>query len=96
MIAKERFSGPFAPRAIRMPADWEPHAACLMAWAVHSADWDVPLTELKGELSAAIKTIARYEPVRLLAPRGPGFREAQDTFAACGRVEVIEAPVDDI
>ena len=80
---------------IRIPAEWEPHACCWMAWAVHR-EWDkAAANAIKRELSAVVQTIARYEPVRVLAPRGPTLREAQREFAACPNVTVIDAPVDD-
>lgn len=79
---------------IRIPAEWEPHACCWMAWAVHR-EWGKAVA-LKRELSAVVRTIARYEPVRLLAPRGHAAREARREFSACSNITVIEAPVDDI
>ena len=80
---------------IRIPAEWEPHECCWMAWAVHR-EWDkATANKIKRELSEVVQTIARYEPVRVLAPRGQGLREARREFAACPNVTVIEAPVDD-
>ena len=66
-----------------------------MAWAIHR-EWGKAARQVKRELSAVVQTIARYEPVRLLAPRGPAAREARREFSACSNVTVIEAPVDDI
>ncbi|MBX9845213.1 MAG: agmatine deiminase family protein [Xanthobacteraceae bacterium] len=79
---------------IRIPAEWEPHACCWLAWAVHN-EWGKARNAVKRALSEVIQTIARFEPVRVLARRGPGYREARREFAACGNVTVIEAPVDD-
>lgn len=42
-----------------------------------------------------MQTIARYEPVRVLASRGQSLREARREFALCPNVAVIEAPIDD-
>jgi agmatine deiminase len=81
--------------SMRIPAEWEPHACCWMAWAVHR-EWGSTVNKVKHELSEVVQTIARYEPVRLLAPRGAGLREAKREFAACPNVTVIRAPVDDI
>lgn len=80
---------------IRIPAEWEPHACCWMAWAVHR-EWGRAVRKVKRELSEVVQTIARYEPVCLLAPRGFAAREARREFSACPSVTVIEAPVDDI
>ena len=66
-----------------------------MAWAVHR-EWNrVSANKIKRNLSEVVQTIAHYEPVRVLAPRGTALREARTEFAACPNVEVIEAPVDD-
>ena len=82
--------------SIRIPAEWEAHACCWMAWAVHPRDWRRAANKVKCELSQVIQTIARYELVRVLAPRGPALREAKREFALCPNVTVLEALVDDI
>lgn len=78
---------------IRIPAEWEPHTCCWMAWAVH-AEWKDWVDKVKDELQAVIHTIARFEQVRLLTPRDY-VSDARARFAG-GNVEVVEAPVDDI
>lgn len=80
---------------IRIPAEWEEHDCCWMAWAVHR-EWGRATNQVKQELSEIVQTIGRYEPVRLLAARGFPLREARCEFCACKNVTVIEAPVDDI
>src|ERR1035437_1829985 len=80
---------------IRIPAEWEPHACCWMAWAVHR-EWGKAVNKVKRELREVVQTIARYEPVRLLASHGRAAREARREFSTCSNVTVIEAPVDDI
>ncbi len=82
------------PSRVRIPAEWEPHACCWMAWAVHE-EWGKAASKIKRDLSEVAQRIARYEPVRMLAPRGLAFREARREFASCPDVAVIEAPVDD-
>ena len=66
-----------------------------MAWAVH-AEWGKQVNKVKDELCEVALTIARYEPVCLLATPGRAFREAKRKFSASSNVIVIEAPVDDI
>lgn len=81
----------------RIPAEWEPHECCWMAWAVHNEwiefgnNWVV---KIKAELEKVIKTIAQFEPVRLLTAPDQ-FEDARNRFL-CGNVKIIEAPVDDI
>ena len=78
---------------IRMPAEWEPHSCCWMAWAVHP-EWSTWADKVKSELGTVICTVAEFEAVRLLTPARE-LAEARARFS-CGNVEVIEAPVDDI
>jgi len=82
-------------RRVRIPAEWEPHACCWMAWALRPG-WGSALTKVKRELSEVIRTIAQYEPVRVLALRGTRLREARCEFAGCTNIDVVEAPIDDI
>lgn len=83
------------PVPIRIPAEWETHECCWMAWAVHR-EWDrASAKKIKNALSEVAQTVSRFEPVRMLAPRGPALREARTEFAACAGVTVLEAPVDD-
>ena len=79
--------------SIRIPAEWEPHSSCWMAWAVHP-EWLDWVDEVKSELAEVICTIAKFETVRLLTPPH-GLAEAKARFAG-GNVEIIEARVDDI
>ncbi|WP_080586102.1 agmatine deiminase family protein [Bradyrhizobium elkanii] len=80
---------------VRIPAEWEPHECCWMAWAVHR-EWSArDAARIKRDLIKVVHAIARFEPVRLLAPRGREFREACKRFSGCSAVTVIEAPVDD-
>jgi agmatine deiminase len=80
---------------IRVPAEWEPHDCCWMSWAVERG-WGDAKNKIKLELSEMIQAIARYEPVRVLAPRGTPFREARREFASWSNIDVIEAPIRDI
>jgi agmatine deiminase len=80
---------------IRIPAEWEGHECCWMAWAVHR-EWSArDAVKIKQDLTKVVRAVARFEPVRLLAPRGREFQEACRRFSDCSAVTVIEAPVDD-
>jgi agmatine deiminase len=87
--------GTIAEPRIRIPAEWEPHACCLMSWALRPY-WGKSAKKVKRELNEVIQTIARYEPVRVLAPKGAMSREAHSEFKGCSNIEVIEAPLADI
>ncbi|MCK1566616.1 agmatine deiminase family protein [Bradyrhizobium sp. 173] len=66
-----------------------------MAWAVHREWSSRDAARIKRDLTKVVHAIARFERVRLLAPRGREFREARKRFSDCPPVTVIEAPVDD-
>ncbi|MET4481606.1 agmatine deiminase family protein [Bradyrhizobium sp. F1.13.3] len=78
---------------IKMPAEWEPHAFCFMAWAVHR-EWGADVANVKQELREVISTVAEYEPVRLLVPPDLIDEARHQNFGS--NVEIIPAPVDDI
>lgn len=78
---------------IRIPAEWEPHAACLMAWAV-PPEWQDWTTRVKDDLAIVIRTISEFEPVWLLTPP-ECLADARARFQGC-QVEIIEAPVADM
>ncbi|MEZ2142225.1 agmatine deiminase family protein [Bradyrhizobium sp. DN5] len=78
---------------IKIPAEWEPHAFCYMAWAVHR-EWGADVDNVKRELREVISTVAEYEPVRLLVP--PDLINEAQCLNFGQNVEVLPAPVDDI
>jgi agmatine deiminase len=74
-----------------MPAEWEPHERCLMAWPTRATIWhdvDVALTEYAGVANA----IAGFEPVLMVANPGDGPAARR---MLSGAVDVIELPIDD-
>ena len=76
----------------RLPAEWEPHERCLMAWPVRAELWGEWLEDAKRDYATIAAAIARFEPVLMLAPPG----EAAEARDRCGAgVEVIEFELDD-
>lgn len=78
---------------IKIPAEWEPHAFCFMAWAVHR-EWGAHVDNVKRELREVISTVAEYEPIRLLVPPDLIDEAQHQNFGS--NVELVPAPVDDI
>jgi len=64
-----------------------------MAWAVHR-EWEAGRDQVERELDRIIRTIAEYEPIKLLTP--PDLVPAAQARKFGSEVEVIPAPVDDI
>lgn len=78
--------------AARMPAEWEPHARCLMGWPARVDMWGERLAAAERDYAAVANAIADHEPVLMVA-RGS---DAPAARAACASgVEVIELPLDD-
>ncbi|QDY80297.1 agmatine deiminase family protein [Streptomyces qinzhouensis] len=76
----------------RMPAEWAPHDGCLMAWPSRVDLWGATLDAVKREYAEVARTIARFEPVTMVAPPGSG----DDARTHCGaEVTVLELPLDD-
>jgi agmatine deiminase len=77
---------------VRMPAEWEPHERCLMAWPARLDLWGPYLERAKAEYAATANAIAQFEPVTMVV----NPHQAAEARAACsGAIELIEAPIDD-
>jgi agmatine deiminase len=81
-----------AQTGFRMPAEWEPHSGCWMAWPTRQR-WRNRFKEVCECVANLVRIIARCEPVTMAASPS-NIREA---VAACGpNVTVLPIPVDDI
>src|SRR5215472_10287729 len=86
-----------AQDSLSMPAEWERHERCLMAWPtnVRRSYWTDDrdyLPAAREAYAAVARAIARFEPVLMVANLGEG----PDATTSCGpEVEVIELPIDD-
>ncbi len=75
-----------------MPAEWEPHAGCLMAWPSRAELWGKRLADAKRDYAQVADAIAQFEPVVMVC--NPGL--ASDVRAHCGAaVTPIEIPIND-
>ena len=75
-----------------MPAEWEPHAGCLMQWPARDELWAGSLVAAKADYATVARAIAAYEPVVMVCPPGSA-REVRDL---CGAgVTAWEIPIDD-
>jgi agmatine deiminase len=84
------------PRAdgFRMPAEWGPHLATLMAWPTRTREafWGGEFDRAKEDYAAVARAVAAFEPVIVVC--NPG--EANEVRDHCGTgVEAIEVPIDD-
>lgn len=75
-----------------MPAEWEPHERCLMAWVGADLVSSRLLTAVKTDFALVARAISEFEPVLMVAR--PGF--GREAAAYCGpAVEVVELPLGD-
>ena len=75
-----------------MPAEWEPHAACLMAWPTRQTLWLDRFDEAKRDYAAVARAVADFEPVLMVCLPGT----AAEVTNMCGAaIEAIELPIDD-
>lgn len=51
----------------RMPAEWEPHRRCWMAWPCREDLWGDRMDEVRDAYADVAKAIAQFEPVTMVA-----------------------------
>jgi agmatine deiminase len=75
-----------------MPAEWEPHERCLIAWPTRRELWGHHLDAARAEHAAVAVAVAAFEPVTVVAAPG----DADSARAECpADVDVIELAIDD-
>lgn len=78
-----------AERGFQMPPEWFPHQRTLMEWPLREALWPGPFEALLPAYANIVKTIARFEPVTLVAhPRSRA--EAERFCSAFAQIIPIE------
>ena len=81
-----------AAAGFTMPAEWAPHAGCLMAWPSRAELWGSRLADATREYAAVASAIADHEPVLMVCSPG----HADDVRNLCGSgVTPLEIPIDD-
>lgn len=78
----------------RLPAEWEPHAATWLAWPHRRATWLGDFAAIPPVYATVATTIARYEPVRIVAAGAP-LAEARAALAGVANVAFEEIPTSD-
>lgn len=76
----------------QMPAEWQPHTRCWMAWPCNEAIWPNGMTSARRNFAAVVRAILEFEPVTLLVRP----QDRAEAYRRCGeQVEYWEYPVDD-
>jgi len=61
--------------ALRLPAEWEPHAATWLCWPHSRENWPDDLAEAEAEFEALAAELASSEPVHVLVDARPASAE---------------------
>jgi agmatine deiminase len=90
-MSSDKHTSEISELGFYMPAEWAPHSCCWMAWPCRPGLWpDDDATA--QEYANVANAIARFEPVRMLAPAN----KAKQARSLLGEnTEVIELPIDD-
>jgi agmatine deiminase len=81
-----------AADGFRMPAEFEPHSGCWMAWPERTDNWRLGAKPAQAAFAAVAEAIAVAEPVTMIASAA----QLEHCRAALSdAVRVIEAPTDD-
>jgi len=75
-----------------MPAEWQPHAGCLMAWPSRAELWGNRLDDAKRDYAAVAVAVAAFESVVMVCNPGDAG-EVRDLCGSC--VNPIEIPIND-
>src|SRR5690606_577220 len=83
----------------RLPAEWAPQAAVLLAWPHSGTDWAERLPAVEDSYTALVAAIARFEPVLLCVADAGVERRARERLAGAqvdlGRIRFLQVPYDD-
>jgi agmatine/peptidylarginine deiminase len=84
---------------LRLPAEWEPQSAVLIAWPHAGTDWAERLAEVETTYVALAAAATRFEPLIIVVPDATlqthveaKLREARVDL---GRVRFVQLPYDD-
>ena len=76
-----------------MPAEWEPHAGCWMAWPCRPDNW-ADFEKARATYVEVARAIGRFEPVTMTA-NAEDAGAARVALAGVSGVEVVVVPSDD-
>ncbi|TZF91400.1 agmatine deiminase family protein [Cognatilysobacter lacus] len=83
----------------RLPAEWEPQSAVLLAWPHEGTDWAERLADVETTYVALVAAITRFEPAIVCVADAALEAHARDVLAAArvelSRVRFVHAQYDD-
>ena len=85
--------------SLRLPAEWEPQAAVLIAWPHTDTDWAERLAEVETTYVALAAAVTRFQRLIIVVPNGElrAHVEAQLGTASVdlAKIRFVELPYDD-
>jgi agmatine deiminase len=75
-----------------MPAEWQPHAGCWMAWPQRPDNWRLRAQPAQAAFAAVASAIAETEPVSVAVSEDQ-YEHARELLPAA--VRVVEIATDD-
>ena len=78
-------------KAFYMPAEWEEHERCWMAWPCREGMW-ADSKAVNANYAAVAHAIAEFEPVTMVVPARK-LADARDLLGA--DIDILELPIDD-
>ena len=79
----------------RMPAEWEPHAATWVSWPHRRETWPGKFEPIPPLYARLIRTLARFEPVNVLASGAAVMAEAKPLVGVLPQVRLHDIPTND-
>lgn len=79
----------------RWPAEWEPQAALWLAWPHNRQSWPGHFAGVPEEFAHFVRTVARYQPVEILAGGQAVRAEAQAMVGDLPQVRLHDIPTND-
>ncbi|GGA16659.1 agmatine deiminase family protein [Dyella nitratireducens] len=84
---------------LRLPAEWEPQAAVLIAWPHDGTDWAERLEQVESTYVALAAAVTRFQPLIIVvadaALRAHATAKLQAAHADLSRIRFVELPYDD-
>jgi len=84
---------------LRLPAEWEPQSAVLIAWPHADTDWADRLAEVETTYVALAAAVTRFEPLIVVVAdaklRAHVEGKLREAGVDLGRIRLIELPYDD-
>lgn len=88
-----------APSSLRLPAEWEPQSAVLIAWPHAGTDWAERLAGVETTYVALAAAVTRFQPLVVVAADADVRAHAETLLRVAGvdlaRIRFVELPYDD-